>query len=131
MTKGELVKYYTLSEQDLMLIRKCRRSVNRLGFSIQLCLARYPGRVLRLGELPPLSFIEFIAEQTGDNPNDFPRYANRDETRREHVASLISTFQLTTFTDVDFREMVNWLTSVAVEHPKSVFLVGALYKRKF
>ena len=111
----ELVKHYTLSKEDLVLIRKRRRSVNRLGFAIQLCLARYPGRILRLGEQPPQIFIEFIAEQIGTSTNDFAKYANRDKTRREHIASLIVEFKLITFTEGHFREMVQWLVPVAVE----------------
>jgi TnpA family transposase len=39
----EMVRHYTLGADDLVLIRTKRRSINRLGFAIQLCLLKYPG----------------------------------------------------------------------------------------
>ncbi len=123
---SELAKHYSLSQEDLTLIQNRRRSTNRLGFAIQLCLVRYPGRVLRSDERLPQSFIEFIAEQIGAEASGFADYANRDQTRREHIAFLIAEFQLTTFTDRHFQEIVQWLIPIAVENPKSIFLVGAV-----
>ena len=71
----ELVKYYTLNQEDIRFIRKRRRAMNRLGFAIQLCLVGYPGRVLRSSEQLPPSFIAFIADQTDTTPSDFVQYA--------------------------------------------------------
>jgi hypothetical protein len=121
-----LAQHYTLTEADLALIRDRRLAHNRLGFAIQLCLIRYPGRALRNGEelLPQL--IEFVAEQTGDKPSDFAGYAERDQTRREHLSFLIRHFQLSTFTQQHFKEMVQWLVPFAEENPKSTVLVGAV-----
>ena len=39
---GEMTKHYVLSPEDLALIRTKRRSSNRLGFAVQLCLLRDP-----------------------------------------------------------------------------------------
>ena len=41
-----VAKHYVLSADDLALVRAKRRAINRLGFSIQLCLLRYPGQGL-------------------------------------------------------------------------------------
>ena len=81
---SELVRYYTLGPEDLELVRKRRRARNRVGFAVQLCLMRYPGRRLRPGEILPPEILSFVAEQTGDSPSVFEGYANRQETRREH-----------------------------------------------
>ena len=59
----ELARHYSLTEDDLVLIRKCRGAHNRLGFAIQLCLMRYPGRVLRIEESIPDQLLAFVAEQ--------------------------------------------------------------------
>lgn len=126
MDPADLVRYYTLSEGDVILIRQRRRATNRMGFAVQLCLARFPGRILRLGEQLPRPLLEFIAEQTGTRWQDFEDYASRDQTRREHVSVLIAELGLTTFTGHDFRKVARWLVPVAVENPKSVFLVGAV-----
>ncbi len=41
-----LVRHWTLSEADLAVIVRRRRPHNRLGFAVQLCALRYPGRLL-------------------------------------------------------------------------------------
>jgi TnpA family transposase len=99
-----LAQRYTLTEDDLVLIKDRRLAHNRLGFAVQLCLIRYPGRALRINEELPQQLVEFIAEQTGDKASDFAGYAERDTTRREHLSFLIRHFQLSTFTQQHFRE---------------------------
>ena len=42
--KDDIIRYYTLSEADLSLIRQRRGEANRLGFAVQLCLLRHPGQ---------------------------------------------------------------------------------------
>lgn len=123
----ELIQHYTLNNEDLMMVYKRRGSANRLGFAVQLCLARYPGRVLRINEVLPFQLVAFIAEQTKTKVNDFSEYAKRDQTRRGHIALLIAELGFIQFTQSYFRNMVRWLVPIAVENPKSVFLVGAVF----
>ena len=40
---NDLIRYYTLSESDLSIIRQRRGAVNRLGFAVLLCYMRHPG----------------------------------------------------------------------------------------
>lgn len=49
--EAALVRHWTLSAEDLRIIVSRRRPHNRLGFAIQLCGLRYPGRQLRPGEV--------------------------------------------------------------------------------
>ena len=49
-----LLKFYTLGDDDLENIRQRRRPENRIGFALQLCALRYPGRALAPGEMIPL-----------------------------------------------------------------------------
>ena len=56
---AEMAKHYVLSADDLALVRTKRRSVNRLGFAIELCLLRHPGQGLGPGERPPEAMIGF------------------------------------------------------------------------
>jgi hypothetical protein len=123
----ELIKYYHLTAEELVIIKKRRRDSNRLGFAVQLCLCRYPGRILRPGEQLPQELLIFIAEQTNTQAEDFADYAHRDQTRRAHIAELISTFQFWTFIVQHFRKILQWLVPIAVEIPKSMFLVGAVF----
>ena len=122
----ELAKHYLLSDEDLELVQKRRRAENRLGFAVQLCLIRYPGRLLRANEYPPRPLIAFVADQVGVDPDVFGAYAKRDETRREHALSLLRNFGLTTFKGQHFRDLVRWLVPVAIDNPKGNMLVGAV-----
>src|SRR3546814_14961655 len=61
--QGELLRHYTLSDEELGHIRQRRRAHNRFGFALQLCVLRYPGRVLAPGELIPAQVSDFIAAQ--------------------------------------------------------------------
>ena len=46
----DLLRHYTLSDEDLLNIGARRRPRNKLGFALQLCALRYPGRLLAPGE---------------------------------------------------------------------------------
>lgn len=50
----EIARHYTLTTTDLAVIARHRQPHNRLGFAVQLCLLRFPGRTLtEVGVLPP------------------------------------------------------------------------------
>jgi TnpA family transposase len=85
---AEMARHYVLSAKDLMLVRAKRRTANRLGFAVQLCLLRHPGQGHGPGEQPPAALLAFVAEQLGTSPATFADYARRDQTRREHAAEL-------------------------------------------
>ncbi len=66
-----IVRHYTLSPEDLALIRQRRRSPNRLGFAVHLAYLRFPGRALGPSETPPAELVAFIARQLGLAPGVF------------------------------------------------------------
>ncbi|MXY79601.1 MAG: DUF4158 domain-containing protein [Chloroflexi bacterium] len=59
----ELLRHYTLSDEDLQHIEARRRPRNKLGFALQLCVLRYPGRLLAPGEFVPPAVVDFIGRQ--------------------------------------------------------------------
>src|SRR3546814_27096 len=61
-SEPDLARYWTLGTDDLRVIVSRRRPHNRLGFAIQLCALRYPGRLLRPGELIPHAPLAFVAD---------------------------------------------------------------------
>ena len=79
-----LIRYASLSGEDLDLILSKRGHRNQLGFAAQICLMRFPGRALALNETPP-ALLDFLGDQLGVSPAVFADYARRDETRREHL----------------------------------------------
>ena len=87
-TEDLLIRHYTLGENDLSIIRQRRGDHNRLGFAVQLCCLRYPGCVLPTDAEPPAPLLAMIGRQMHIDPNVWPQYAQRPETRREHLAEL-------------------------------------------
>src|SRR3546814_11867786 len=82
--QGELLRHYTLSDEDLGNIRQRRRAHNRFGFALQLRVLRYTGRVRAPGELILAQVWEFIALQLGMTRYDPLLYADREEHGYEH-----------------------------------------------
>ena len=80
-----LVRYWTLAGTDLAAIHRRRRDRNRLGFALQLCALRYPGRLLGPGELIPAEALRFVAHQVDTTPEALAAYAARFQTRYEQL----------------------------------------------
>lgn len=70
-----LLRHYTLSDEDIALIRTRRRPENQIGFALQLCAFRYPGRLLKPGEVIPDEMACFLTAQLGLKPDDLLPYA--------------------------------------------------------
>jgi TnpA family transposase len=68
--EATLLHHYTLADDDIEHIRTRRQARNRLGFALQLCAFRYPGRLLMPGEIIPLEVSRFLAAQLGERSED-------------------------------------------------------------
>ena len=93
-----LLRHYTLADDDIEHIRARRLAHNQLGFALQLCAFRYPGRLLIAGEIIPLEVAEFVAAQIGVKGIDLAGYAETDVTRRRHLVDLRSIYGYKMFT---------------------------------
>ena len=107
--EAALLRHYTLSDDDIEQIRVRRGGHNRLGFALQLCAFRYPGRMLTVGEAIPLAVLGFIAAQLGMGAEDLDGYAIREETRREHLAELRRIYGYRMFSGRCARDLKLWL----------------------
>ena len=108
-----LRKHYTLADDDLEHIGRRRRDENRLGFALQLCALRHPGRVLQSGELIPSPVVAFIAVQLGIAVESLLPYAARRQTRQEHMTALRSIYGYRTFVGRAARDLKAWLDGQA------------------
>ena len=98
-----LIRHYSLSPADRLEIGFRRRNHNQIGFAVQLCLMRYPGRTLMPSETPPVTMLNYIAGQINADPGLFSLYARREETRRDHIAHLLRYLEMRSPTGEDRR----------------------------
>ncbi|MGI9436608.1 MAG: Tn3 family transposase, partial [Geminicoccaceae bacterium] len=113
--QSDMAKYYTLSDADLAIIRRRRHPRNRLGFALQLCAFRYPGRLLQPGEVIPEAILTFIAEQIDVHADDLIAYGMRANTRYEHSAALQDHYGYKPFAGRMRRHFRDWLEVQAIE----------------
>lgn len=125
-TEPDLIRHYTLGPADLAVIARRRRPHNRLGFAIQLCALRFPGRLLSPGEVVPRQVLVFIAEQLDVDPDTLENYATRAPTRYDQLEALQSIYGFRTFTRPDQIEMARWLLPVALVTTSGAVLAGLL-----
>jgi TnpA family transposase len=124
--EAELVRHYTLSRADLAAIERRRRDHNRLGFALQLCALRYPGRLLRPGELIPSVVLRFVGEQLGIEGDALAGYAVRFQTRYAHSSTLQEIFGYRPLEGLARREVQAWLLPVALTTTSGLALAEAL-----
>lgn len=122
----EVVRYYSLSPEDLDIIAEHRRSHNRLGFAVQLAYLRYPGRAWDPEEQIPPNILAYLARQIDEPPEVLAEYATRDPTRREHLGELQRRFGFRSFSLRFYRQLSHWLMPIALGTDEGMVLVEAL-----
>ncbi len=125
-TDDEFIRHYSFSEPDLAAIRQRRGHYNWLGFAVQLCYLRYPGFALPTDAEPPASLLALVGRQLRIEPDIWLQYAQRPETRREHLAELQAWLNLTPFTIANYRRFVHQLTELAQQSDRGIVLAEAL-----
>src|SRR3954447_7477757 len=126
IAEPDLVQHWTLSDTDFAAIDQRRRDRNRIGFALQLCALRYPGRLLRPGELIPAEALRFIAEQLGADPDALTSYATRFQTRYEQLDDLRDAFGFADLTPARRRDILKWLLPVALTTTSAFGIAQAL-----
>lgn len=112
--EADLVRYWTLSPEDLRVITSRRRPHNRLGFALQLCALRYPGRLLKPGEFIPDAPLRFVGDQLGIEPEVLADYATRGPTRYEQLDTLRDVFGFRQLSRPVHAELQAWLLPIAL-----------------
>jgi len=125
-TDDELIRRYAFSEPDLSVIQQRRGQHNRFGFAVQLCYLRYPGIALPTDAAPPASLLALIGQQLSIDPDIWPQYAQRPETRREHLAELQAWLNMSPFSLVDYRRLIPPIADLAQQTDRGIVLAEAL-----
>ncbi len=127
LSERDMVRYHTLTAEDLSVIAQRRRPHKQLGFSVQLCYLRYPGRPLHAEEHVPPTLLAFVATQLHLDPALMADDAtDRATTRREHLLLLQQTFGSRPFDAHVYRELATWLLPTALSTDNGLALVTAL-----
>lgn len=119
----------TLGPQDLAQVGRRRRGANRIGFAVQLCYLRHPGRALAPGEAPPANMLTVLREQLGSDANDFAGYADRGPTLREHRAEIELLLGLRAFERADLRAMLALEIEIATSTDRGAPIVAGMVER--
>lgn len=110
---ASMLCHYTLADDDLEHIAERRRPENRIGFALQLCALRYPGRLLSSDEVIPEKVLRFIAAQLGLTGDDILPYAARRQTRQQHLHALRQIYGFKMFAGQGARCLKAWLEKEA------------------
>jgi TnpA family transposase len=133
-TEEAFVRHYSLVAEDIEIISGYRTPETRLAFALQLCVLRYPGRVLRHGEIMPMHLLAFIAEQVGVSPDAIGGFARRPQTRYEHLAALRKRFGFSDLANASKAELKQWLAPIALKttdgHAVLVALAEEMRRRR-
>jgi len=124
--EADLLRYYTFNTHDLAVIRRRRGDHNRLGFAVQLCYVRFPGQLLAVGEPPYAPILAMSAAQLKVPTGIWSFYAERDQTRREHLLELQEQFGYQAFTVAHYRRFALELATLADQTHQGMRLAQAL-----
>ena len=124
--EARLIRHWTLDAADRAAVDRRRGSHNQLGFALQLCAFRYPGRLLRPGEAIPDTALRFVADQLHVDPATLAAYAARPQTRREQLDALREEFGFRMFGPGHGRDMLAWLLPVALATTSAAAIAAAL-----
>ena len=114
VTEADLIRHWTLDAADLAAVGRRRGEPNQLGFALQLCTFRYPGRLLRPGEAIPEPALRFVARQIHVGADALAAYAARSQTRREQLDGLREAFGFRMFAPGHGRDLLAWMLPVAL-----------------
>jgi hypothetical protein len=93
---------------------------------VQLCLLRYPGFALPTDAEPPAPLLALVGRQLCIDPDIWPQYAQRPETRREHLVELQAWLSLSPFAIADYRRFVHQLAELAQQTDRGIVLAESL-----
>lgn len=124
--QAEMAKHYIFTADDMRRISSKRRASNRLGFAVQLCALRFPGRALAPSDLAPAAMLDFVAVQLGVKAHLFEDYAHRAETRREHLLELQDYLKMHSFRLTDWRTSLQAGTAAAWATDRGEPIVSAI-----
>jgi TnpA family transposase len=128
-TEEEVVAHHSLDENERAAIARLRSPANQLGYALQLCCLRFPGRYLRRGELLPAIMLDHVAEQIDVDADVIADFAKRGPTRYEQLASIKRNHGFVDLTHPVRAELKQWLENEALTCTDGRLLLERLIAR--
>jgi TnpA family transposase len=116
----------TFGETELRSIAQCRGDHNRLGFAVVLAYMKYPGIAMPTDAEPPLPLLQFIAEQISVGASHFAEYAERPQTRREHIAQIKKLLGVRAYKATDRQAVLACVQDIALKTDKGAEVAGVI-----
>lgn len=87
ITREELIRFFTLTEADLVFVDpgRGRSSRDRLGLAVQLCTLPWLGFVPDDVTSAPGVAVARLAERLAVSPTELVGYGQREQTRTDHL----------------------------------------------
>jgi len=112
--ESSMIGYYVLGEDDILNIKQKRGDDSQLGFALQLCALRYPGRYLSSDDVIPQEMINFIGEQLQIPEKKLVNFSYKPVTRYEHLRILQKQYGYRSFHRCE-KEFMTWLLGAAID----------------
>ena len=128
-TEEEVIRHHSLDADDLTAVAEARTPETRLGYALQLCALRYPGRHLQRGEVLPAVMLDHIAEQVGVGADALGDFARRSPTRYEQLATIKRRHGFVDLTNPLRAELSTWLEAQAIGVTDGRALLDRLIER--
>ena len=120
--ESDIICYFTLSKEDLVQVKRQRKSYNRLGFAIQLCVLRYLGFSPDNLKDIPIEVRTYLSQQLNQPIEDLNFYGERSQTRTGHLQQILSYLSFHNSTEADLAMLEDWLIERAQEHDQPLLL---------
>lgn len=122
LSEYELIRYYTLSDEDRRIIKALTRKQTQLGFAVQLAVLRFPGYVL--GQIPdvPTVVLQYLADQLDVDVSSFEDY-QRPNTLSDHLIKIRQIYHYREYGWAEQLQLTRHLLPYAMESDQSLALV--------
>lgn len=117
ISRTELLRYFTFSDNDLEQVRQCRGDINRLGFALLLSGVRLTGRFPHDFELISPGVLKHVCDQLAIAVPLFISYppGGRRPTRHEHIERIKTYLGLRSFLEEDKALRHDYIDSQVIE----------------
>ncbi|HHR3211682.1 TPA: DUF4158 domain-containing protein, partial [Streptococcus agalactiae] len=123
LSEEDFKAYFSFSDYDLEVINQHRGKVNKLGFAIQLCLARYPGCSLSNWPIKSTRLTSYVSRQLHLDAIDLNSYDHRN-TRANHFNEILEVFNYHRFGSANTqKQLIEYLIELALENDDSIYLM--------